>query len=83
MSTQKIEFMGQDCLEYNETLGRFDVIISCEVIEHVKAQARFLSNIANYLAPGGYALISTPNKALFSLSKEKSFLNSTHKVRRF
>lgn len=53
-------------------------MISCEVIEHVADQKLFLDVLAKYLRPGGIAFISTPNRALFSLSKEKSFLNPTH-----
>jgi 2-polyprenyl-3-methyl-5-hydroxy-6-metoxy-1,4-benzoquinol methylase len=74
-----VKYLVQDCLEYNENLGLFDVIISCEVIEHVDDQVHFMRNLERYLAPGGYAFISTPNKALFSLSKDTSFLNHTHK----
>ena len=34
--------------------------------------------LIKYLRPDGTAFISTPNKGLFSLSKEKSFVNPTH-----
>lgn len=37
-----------------------------------------MKNLKKYLSPGGYAYISTPNRAIFSLGKEKSFLNPTH-----
>jgi SAM-dependent methyltransferase len=78
-SMPNVEYLVQDCLEYNDQLGLFDVIISCEVVEHVDDQVQFMKNLERYLSPGGYAFISTPNKALFSLSKDTSFLNHTHK----
>ena len=53
-------------------------MISCEVIEHVLNQKLFLEVLAKYLRHDGIAFISTPNKTLFSLSKEKSFINQTH-----
>jgi 2-polyprenyl-3-methyl-5-hydroxy-6-metoxy-1,4-benzoquinol methylase len=39
----------------------FDLIVSVEVIEHVEAPINFLRNIAQLLAPGGRAVITTPN----------------------
>jgi SAM-dependent methyltransferase len=40
---------------------QFDVIVSFQVIEHVKKDADFLAEIYRLLKPGGRALISTPN----------------------
>jgi len=77
-SAKNTAFHVQDCLVHNPELVIFDVVISCEVIEHVADQKLFLDVLAKYLRPGGIAFISTPNRALFSLSKEKSFLNPTH-----
>lgn len=78
-----VRYQVADCLEFDDHLGQFDVIISCEVIEHVDDQPLFMRNVDKYLAPGGHAFISTPNRALFSLSKETSFLNHTHKKELF
>lgn len=39
----------------------FDTIVSFQVIEHVKKDDLFLSEIARILKPGGKALLSTPN----------------------
>lgn len=76
--TPTIEFLEQDCMKYNDQLGLFDVVISCEVLEHVQDHGLFIENLKKYLYPGAIAFISTPNKALFSITKNKSFLNSTH-----
>ena len=46
-------------------LGLFDVVIACEIIEHVAHAADFLRQIRRFLAPGGKALVSTPNGAYF------------------
>lgn len=39
----------------------FDVIVSFQVIEHIKADQYFLEEIKRVLKPGGVALITTPN----------------------
>ena len=39
----------------------FDLIVAVEVIEHVESPINFLRNIARLLAPGGCAVITTPN----------------------
>lgn len=40
--------------------GRFPVVISLEVVEHVYAPRRFVSRMYDLLQPGGTAIISTP-----------------------
>ncbi len=39
----------------------FDVVVSFQVIEHIKEDANFLKEIHRVLKPGGKALITTPN----------------------
>ncbi len=39
----------------------FDVVVSFQVIEHIKEDDQFLQEIHRVLKPGGKALISTPN----------------------
>lgn len=41
--------------------AQFDMAVSVEVIEHVEADARFVSEIARVLKPGGIVLLTTPN----------------------
>jgi 2-polyprenyl-3-methyl-5-hydroxy-6-metoxy-1,4-benzoquinol methylase len=42
-------------------LASFDLIVAVEVIEHVESPINFLRNLARLLAPGGCAVITTPN----------------------
>lgn len=39
----------------------FDVVVSVEVLEHVEADERFVSEIARVLKPGGKFIMTTPN----------------------
>lgn len=43
-------------------LGRFDLVCSMEVIEHVADKAGFVAALAAALAPGGLMVLSTPNR---------------------
>jgi 2-polyprenyl-3-methyl-5-hydroxy-6-metoxy-1,4-benzoquinol methylase/tetratricopeptide (TPR) repeat protein len=40
---------------------QFDIVLSSEVIEHVKAPTEFLAILTRYLAPGGVLVLTTPN----------------------
>jgi len=46
---------------------QFDTILSFEVIEHMKSPDCFLKKIYNLLRPNGIAIISTPNKYIYSI----------------
>jgi 2-polyprenyl-3-methyl-5-hydroxy-6-metoxy-1,4-benzoquinol methylase len=50
----------------------FDLVVAVEVIEHVESPINFLRNIAQLLAPGGVAVVTTPN--VDSLPARLSFL---------
>ncbi len=39
---------------------RFDIIVACEVLEHVAEEAAFVGRMAALLAPGGMLIISVP-----------------------
>ena len=39
----------------------FDYVVSFQVIEHIKADAQFVSEVARVLRPGGQFIVSTPN----------------------
>jgi 2-polyprenyl-3-methyl-5-hydroxy-6-metoxy-1,4-benzoquinol methylase len=44
-----------------EETGEFDLVLACEVIEHVAYPGALLSHLARFLAPGGRVLLTTPN----------------------
>ncbi len=46
--------------------GCFDVVTAFEVIEHLADPGRMLSGMALLLAPGGLAVLSTPNRPVYS-----------------
>jgi 2-polyprenyl-6-hydroxyphenyl methylase/3-demethylubiquinone-9 3-methyltransferase len=47
-------------------LGKFDVVTSMEVIEHVTDPAAFVAELAAHLKPDGLLLLSTPNRTAAS-----------------
>jgi hypothetical protein len=62
---QQSQIFDLNDLYYEErrpALGPFDVIVMCEVIEHLYTPSiTVLGSIAQWLAPGGYLFIQTPN----------------------
>lgn len=49
-----------------ELKGKFDLVTSMEVVEHVADPQEFVSALAARLAPGGLMMLSTPNKTAWS-----------------
>ena len=47
-------------------LGRFDIVTSMEVIEHVTDPAAFVAGLAAHLKPDGLLVLSTPNRTAAS-----------------
>ena len=56
-----IDFVCGDLLEYDpERL--FDIVVSTEVIEHIPDQEEFVRAISRVLEPGGWVILTCPNK---------------------
>jgi SAM-dependent methyltransferase len=49
----------------------FEFVFSSQVIEHVAAPVHFLTEVKRVLKPGGFCLITMPNKDLFSPDDHK------------
>ncbi|MGH6729074.1 MAG: bifunctional 2-polyprenyl-6-hydroxyphenol methylase/3-demethylubiquinol 3-O-methyltransferase UbiG, partial [Sphingomicrobium sp.] len=46
--------------------GKFDLVTSLEVVEHVAEPQAFIDSLAARLAPGGLMILSTPNRTGWS-----------------
>lgn len=46
--------------------GSFDAVVMFEIIEHVRDHDRVLKQVRRVLAPGGLAIISTPDRLIYS-----------------
>jgi len=58
------EFITADALTWKGPQAAFDLVVSIEVIEHIdlNSQAEFIRMIRELLKPGGYVILTTPNK---------------------
>jgi len=48
-----------------ESLGQFDLVMACEVIEHVAYGDQLINHLKQFLAPKGTLLLTTPNGLYF------------------
>ena len=71
-----LEFMVQDVADLSFQDESFDLIVSFEVYEHLdlESSGRFLRHLARLCQPGGWVLLSTPNRLV-----EAPFLKSSGK----
>nr|WP_249808867.1 class I SAM-dependent methyltransferase [Bradyrhizobium sp. 174] len=46
--------------ELSKTYGKFDIVVSLEVVEHVYSPREYANTVYDLLVPGGIAIISTP-----------------------
>lgn len=59
-----IDYLAGELAE--QGLGKFDLVTSMEVIEHVIDPAAFVSELASHLKPDGLLIMSTPNRTAAS-----------------
>jgi 2-polyprenyl-3-methyl-5-hydroxy-6-metoxy-1,4-benzoquinol methylase len=47
------------------SIGSFDLVIACEIVEHVAHTVDFLNHLKKFVNPGGHILLTTPNGSHF------------------
>ena len=63
---ERVRTLGGNVFELDAArVGTFDLIIACEVIEHVAHPDQFLAKLYSLLAPGGALYLTTPNGRYF------------------
>jgi len=65
-SHPRLRYAQADALHLPFADASFDFVFSSQVIEHVSSVEQFMREIRRLLAPGGFCLITTPNKDIFS-----------------
>ncbi len=60
-----IGFCAADCEAACFPDARFDLVVSFELIEHLRSYRAFLAEVRRILRPGGLFLVSTPNKGTY------------------
>ncbi len=61
-----ITFFHGDALNHDFGDDKYDIVVNSEVIEHIprESRKRFINVLADRLNPGGYLILTTPNKAV-------------------
>jgi ubiquinone/menaquinone biosynthesis C-methylase UbiE len=74
----RLRFAEGSCTELPLPGASVDVVVSFETIEHLhdRDQSRMLAEFARVLVPGGFVVISSPNKRLYS--DDRSYVNEFH-----
>ncbi|MCF6263972.1 MAG: class I SAM-dependent methyltransferase [Xanthomonadales bacterium] len=63
---KNLNFIQADCTQLDFSGKQFDAIISFETLEHLQQQEAMLAGFQRALKPGGWLLISSPDKAEYS-----------------
>lgn len=71
-----LSFLRADVTDLPEGLGRFELIVSFETLEHVAEQERMLAGFARLLAENGVLLISSPERRVYS--EKSGYRNPFH-----
>lgn len=76
-SVENLDFMCMDGTDLDFPDNFFDIVVTFEVIEHIKDYKKFLYEIKRVLKPQGMLIISTPSKEIASPFSSKP-LNPYH-----
>lgn len=60
----KVKFFEIDA-EKQQVESRFDIVVSQEVIEHIRNKENYLQSCRQCLRAGGFLILTTPNKSIF------------------
>jgi SAM-dependent methyltransferase len=71
-----LEFEVADCTRLPFADGSFDRVVSFETLEHLEAQDALLAEFRRVLDPGGFVVLSSPDKAVYS--DQQGFENAFH-----
>jgi SAM-dependent methyltransferase len=76
--SQRLRFVAASCTGLPLPSGSIDVIVSFETIEHISAaeQREMLSEFSRVLKPEGVLVLSSPNRRLYSESR--NYVNEFH-----
>jgi len=64
--SDKLEFIVSDCLNLPFSDGEFDCVVSFETLEHMEEHEALMAEFRRVLNPGGFLLISSPDKAVYT-----------------
>ena len=64
--SERLEFLVSDCLELPFDDDEFDCVVSFETLEHLDDHQGLLTEFRRVLKPGGFLLLSSPDKAVYS-----------------
>jgi SAM-dependent methyltransferase len=73
-----VEYQQADAEALPESLGKFDVIVSFENIEHLRSPERFLAGVRRLANPNAKLILSTPNRLKYSGHPERPYNNPFH-----
>ena len=71
-----LDFREADCAALPFADASFDVVVSFETLEHIAPQDAFLDEVRRVLRPGGFVVLSCPNKAEYS--DQRDHVNEFH-----
>jgi 2-polyprenyl-3-methyl-5-hydroxy-6-metoxy-1,4-benzoquinol methylase len=65
-SAESIRVLGGNVFDLSpDRTGKFDLVVACEIIEHVAHPQDLLNHLKNFLEPNGRILLTTPNGSYF------------------
>jgi 2-polyprenyl-3-methyl-5-hydroxy-6-metoxy-1,4-benzoquinol methylase len=67
-----VNFIQADILNWKYPKGSFDLVVSQEIIEHVKDQKGYIKVAHGLLREGGYLVLTTPNARIMQAMPEQA-----------